>query len=62
MGGLLVASHPILERGGAMICIGTTEVVARPMTEVGVSEVTPALRRSIGGTGACMQSAPLWGR
>ena len=36
-----MASHTILERGGAVVCIGTTSVAAGTMAEVGVNEVAP---------------------
>ena len=43
---------PFWKGGGDVVCIGTTDVVVGPMEEVGVSNVAPSLRRSIGGTGA----------
>ena len=51
IGGLLVSSRPILEKGGAVVCICTTAVVEVPMAEVGLSEVAPTLQRSVGWTG-----------
>ena len=52
IGGLLVEFRTILERGGAVLCIGTKAVVAGTMAELGVSGVAPSLRRDVGGTGA----------
>ena len=41
IGGSLVVYHPILERGGAEVCIGTTAMVARLVAETENNEVTP---------------------
>ena len=43
IGGSLVASRPILLRGGAVVCMGEKEVVSRMIAEAGVSECAPSL-------------------
>ena len=45
-----VPSH--FGRGGTVVFIVTVAVVVGSMAEVGVSEVAPSLRHSVGGTGA----------
>ena len=59
--GLLVVYSPILEREGAVVCIGMSAMVAGMMAEVDDNEFAPSLQRSIGGTGAQVQSSLLWG-
>ena len=44
--------RPILERGGAEVCIDTTSMVAGLVAETDKNEVAPLLRRSDGGTDA----------
>ena len=52
IGGSLVAYSPILERGGAVVCIGISEMFSGMMLEVDDNEFAPSLQRSIGGTGS----------
>ena len=51
-GGSLVASRPILERGGAEVFIDTTAMVAGLVVDTDENEVDPSLRSSDGGTDA----------
>ena len=44
--------HPILEREGAEVCIGTTVMVEGLVEEMDNNEVAPSLRRFVGGTDA----------
>ena len=53
--------RPILERGGAEVCIDTTSMVAGLVAETDKNEVAPSLRRSVGGTDAWVRSVLLWG-
>ena len=52
IGGSLVVYRPILERGGAEVCIGTTAMLAGMVEETYKNEVAPSLRSSVGGTDA----------
>ena len=52
IGGSLVAYRHILEGGGTIVCIGTTEMVTGMMVEVDENEFVPSLSHSFGGTGA----------
>ena len=47
IGGSLLAYRPILEMGGAVVCIGTTEKVAGMMEEVDKNEFALSLRRYV---------------
>ena len=47
-----MAHFPIMERGGAVVCIGTTSMVAGLMADVDENQFGPSLWRSVGGTGA----------
>ena len=51
MGGSLVVYRPILEKGGAVVCIGTTAVVAGLMAEMEENEFAPSLQSSVVGNG-----------
>ena len=48
----MVASRPILERGGAEVFIDTTAMVAGLVVDTDENEVDPSLRSSDGGTDA----------
>ena len=50
IGGSLVASRPILERGGYVVCMVEKEVVAGPTADTAVRECAPSLWRSTGGS------------
>ena len=55
----LAAYRTMLERGGTVVCIVTTEIVAGLIAELDENEFVPSFRRSVGGTGARARSAPL---
>ena len=45
-----MSSRKILERKGAVVCIGNATVAVGKMAEVGVSEIVSSLRSSVGET------------
>ena len=51
IGGYLAAYRTILERRGAVVCIGPTAMFAGLMAELDENAFAPLLRRSVGGTG-----------
>ena len=53
--------RPILERGGAYVCIYTTVTVDGLVSETDENEVATSLQHSSGGTDASVRSVPLWG-
>ena len=59
IGESLVASRPILERGGLCVFMGEKAMVAGPMAEAGMSKCAPSLQRSIGENVALVRSEPL---
>ena len=52
IGGSLVVYCPILEKGGAEVCIDTTAMVAGVVAETEKNEVVSSFQRSAGGTDA----------
>ena len=49
IGGSLVVYHPILEKGGAEVCISTTTMVAGLVAEMYKNDVAPSLQLFVGG-------------